>query len=62
MKMAVFWVVAPCRVVEDFRRFRGTNRFHHQAISKLPGWPRFCLNSVVFTSETGTSLAAYSSL
>jgi hypothetical protein len=23
MKMAVFWVVAPCSLVEDYRRFRG---------------------------------------
>jgi hypothetical protein len=24
MKMAVFWVVAPCRLVEVYRHFRGT--------------------------------------
>jgi hypothetical protein len=31
MKMAVFWVVAPCSLVEVYRRFRGTCCLHHQA-------------------------------
>jgi hypothetical protein len=26
MNMAVFWVVAPCSLVEVYRRFRGTYR------------------------------------
>jgi hypothetical protein len=26
MKIAVFWVVAPCSVVEVYRRFRGPHR------------------------------------
>jgi hypothetical protein len=30
MKMAVFSVVAPCSLVEVYRRFRGTCCFHHQ--------------------------------
>jgi hypothetical protein len=30
MKMAVFWVVAPCSLVEVYRRFRGACRLHHQ--------------------------------
>jgi hypothetical protein len=30
MNMAVFWVVAPCSLVEVLRRFRGTCCFHHQ--------------------------------
>jgi hypothetical protein len=30
MKMAVFWVVAPCSLVEVYRRFRGTCSLHHQ--------------------------------
>jgi hypothetical protein len=25
MKMAVFWLVAPCSLVEVYRRFRGAN-------------------------------------
>jgi hypothetical protein len=29
-KMAVFWVVAPCSVVEVYRRFRGRCCLHHQ--------------------------------
>jgi hypothetical protein len=30
MKMAVFWVVAPCNLVEVHRRFRGAWCLHHQ--------------------------------
>jgi hypothetical protein len=28
--MAVFWVVAPCNLVDVYRRFRGTYCLHHQ--------------------------------
>jgi hypothetical protein len=30
MKIAVFWVVAPCSLVEVYQRFRGPCRLHHQ--------------------------------
>jgi hypothetical protein len=30
MKMAVFWDVAPCSLVEVYRRFRGACCLHHQ--------------------------------
>jgi hypothetical protein len=30
LKMAVFWVVAPCRLVWVYRRFRGLYCLHHQ--------------------------------
>jgi hypothetical protein len=30
MKMAVFWVVVPCRLVWVYRRFRGLYCLHHQ--------------------------------
>jgi hypothetical protein len=30
MKMAVFWVLAPCRLVWVYRRFRGLYCLHHQ--------------------------------
>jgi hypothetical protein len=30
MKMAVFWVVAPCSLVEFYQRFRGPCCLHHQ--------------------------------
>jgi hypothetical protein len=30
VKMAVFWVVAPCRLVRVYRRFRGLYCLHHQ--------------------------------
>jgi hypothetical protein len=31
MKMTVFWVVAPCCLVEVYQRFRGACCFHHQS-------------------------------
>jgi hypothetical protein len=31
MKVAVFWVVAPCSTVEVYRLFRGANCPHHRA-------------------------------
>jgi hypothetical protein len=30
MKMAVFWVVAPCSLVEIYQHFRGPCCLHHQ--------------------------------
>jgi hypothetical protein len=30
LKMAAFWVVAPCRLVSVYRRFRGLHCLHHQ--------------------------------
>jgi hypothetical protein len=30
MKMTVFWVVAPCSLVEVYRHFRGAYSLHHQ--------------------------------
>jgi hypothetical protein len=30
MNMAVFWVVAPCSLVEVYRRFRGACCLHHE--------------------------------
>jgi hypothetical protein len=30
IKMAVFWVVAPCSLVEVYQRFRGNCCLHHQ--------------------------------
>jgi hypothetical protein len=30
MKMVVFWVEAPCSMVEVYRRFRDASCFHHQ--------------------------------
>jgi hypothetical protein len=30
MKMAVFWVVVTCSLVEVYRRFRGACCLHHQ--------------------------------
>jgi hypothetical protein len=33
--MAVFWVVAPCSLVEVYQRFGGTCCLHHQGDSVL---------------------------
>jgi hypothetical protein len=33
LKMTVFWNVAPCSLVEVYRRFRGTLCLHHQGDS-----------------------------
>jgi hypothetical protein len=30
LKMAVFWAVTPCSLVEVYRRFRGACYLHHQ--------------------------------
>jgi hypothetical protein len=30
LRMAVFWVVAPCSLVEVYQRFRGPCCLHHQ--------------------------------
>jgi hypothetical protein len=35
-KMAVFWVVAPCSLVEVYRRFRGPCCLHHQGDEYSP--------------------------
>jgi hypothetical protein len=35
MKMAVFWVVAQCSLVEVFQRFRGACCLHHQGDEPL---------------------------
>jgi hypothetical protein len=42
MKMVVFWVVAPCCLVEVYRRFRGACCFHHQGVPKLH-FALFCI-------------------
>jgi hypothetical protein len=30
MKMSIFWVLAPCSLVEVYRRVRGASCLHHQ--------------------------------
>jgi hypothetical protein len=36
-KMAVFWVVVPCSLVEIYQRFRGSCCLHHQGKEFLAG-------------------------
>jgi hypothetical protein len=35
MNMAVIWVVAPCSLVEVYRRFRGACCLHHQGVTLI---------------------------
>jgi hypothetical protein len=35
MKMAVFWVIAPCSLVEVYERFRGPCCLQHQGALKI---------------------------
>jgi hypothetical protein len=35
MKITVFWVAAPCSLVEVYRRFRGACYLHHQGVSNM---------------------------
>jgi hypothetical protein len=45
MKMAVFWVLWPCNLIEIYRRFRGACCLHHQdAISYVDGLKRDQIN------------------
>jgi hypothetical protein len=48
MKMAVFWVVAPCSLVEVYQRFRGTCCLHHQDVTTqntvIFSWYNFKIN------------------
>jgi hypothetical protein len=37
LKMTVFWVVAPCSLIEIGRRFKGTNCRHHQDNDEFDG-------------------------
>jgi hypothetical protein len=36
LKIAVFWVVAPCSLVEVYQRFRGPSCLHHQGDDQKP--------------------------
>jgi hypothetical protein len=45
MKMAVFWVVSPCGLVEVYQRFRGGFCLHHQ------GDERWAIMEATSTSE-----------
>jgi hypothetical protein len=43
--MAIFWVVAPCSLVEVYQRFRGPCCLHHQG-------DEYLMMEAVSTSET----------
>jgi hypothetical protein len=44
MKMTVFWDVAPCSLVEVYRRFRGTFFLHHQSDQPDDGGSKYLWN------------------
>jgi hypothetical protein len=48
MKMDVFWVVAPCSLVEVYRSFRGPCCRHHQGDRHLRAHRRAKLKSYPF--------------
>jgi hypothetical protein len=45
-KMAVFWVAAPCSLVEVYQRFRGTCCLHHQGDLQI-----YILLNAIFACE-----------
>jgi hypothetical protein len=58
-KIAVFWVVALCSLVEVYQRFRGPCCLHHQgdeySSSYSPPWePPILLNKLRSTTQTST--------
>jgi hypothetical protein len=55
MKMAVFWVVAPCRLVEVYRRFGGDCCLHYQGKPLWRGYLSTLLPFVASTSETSVN-------
>jgi hypothetical protein len=57
MKTADFWVVAPRRLVELHRRFRGTHWLHLQGDEELPG--HFRTSSVRNPVSVGPFSALY---
>jgi hypothetical protein len=50
--MAVFWVVAPCSVVELYQRFRGPCCLHHQGDALMMEAARTSETSVNFYQTT----------
>jgi hypothetical protein len=58
MKIAVFWVVAPCSLVEVYQRFRGPCFLHHQAMRLIALQPRRQQSSgKQSVSETGQQVS-----
>jgi hypothetical protein len=48
-KMAVFWIVAPCSLVEVYQRFRGSTRRYNPEDSHLRTHRRENLKSYLWT-------------
>jgi hypothetical protein len=59
-KMAVFWVVAPCSLVEVYKRFRGPCCLHHQGESPCRlKWFKIC--AVSFSPHRHARILSYNS-
>jgi hypothetical protein len=54
LKMAVFWVVAPCRLVEVYRRFRDASCLYHQGDDR-PASIIALMMEAASTSETSVN-------
>jgi hypothetical protein len=54
MKIAVFWDVAPCSLVQVYRRFRGVYYLHHQG-DKTSLFTHRLMVEAVSTSETSVN-------
>jgi hypothetical protein len=56
--MAVFWVFAPCSLVEVYRRFRGAFCLHHQADGQTVFLAEECHGhiKIFIMDETGTTI------
>jgi hypothetical protein len=50
-KMVVFWVVAPCSLVEVYQRFRGPCCLHHQVDEFRVQWQPFVTTSDISSSQ-----------
>jgi hypothetical protein len=53
--MAVFWVVAPCSLVEVYRHFRGACCLHHQGDDRPDDGGIALIIETARTSETSVS-------
>jgi hypothetical protein len=47
-QMAVFWVVAPCSLVELYQRFRGPCCLHHRADKLLPDYMALSQKTAIY--------------
>jgi hypothetical protein len=61
-KMAVFWVVAPCSLVEVYQRFRGPSCLHHQGDRPDQTTRRYNPEDSHLLTQSRENLKSYSEL